>query len=266
MLLPAVQKVREAANRSTCQNNVKQLVLGAMNCIGANKDIMPPSIGLYANAAQASQQNSNGGFFLHILPFIEQEALYKSSLRTPDPDGRNGGFPTYSQWTPDVQNSRLKILICPTDPTNAANQWGGRSSYAVNGQIFRHAYPGWGLPLYSLNLIVSGDGLSNTIFVTEKLSLGDRGSYPDNFWPDWGSTVTSSDLGMPTGAAAGPQTFSRMSGANAFNIDGGRASTAHASIVTGFGDGSVRLTSQSVNPTQWWWAFTPNGQEVLTNW
>jgi prepilin-type processing-associated H-X9-DG protein len=52
-----------------------------------------------------------------------------------------------------------------------------------------------------------------------------------------------------------------------FNCNGQRAVTAHTGgIVVAMGDGSVRIVSPSVNPNTWWYAFTPNGGEILTNW
>ena len=132
LLLPAVQKVREAAARTQCTNNLKQLGLGTANCADTNSGKLPPSIGLYASDGSPSPYNSNGGTFLHILRYIEQDALFKSSLVNPDPDGRNGSNPTYSQWTAQVQNSKVKTYICPSDYTNPSAN--GRTSYGINGQ------------------------------------------------------------------------------------------------------------------------------------
>src|SRR5262245_53696076 len=74
LLLPAVQKVREAAARMSCTNNLKQLSLATINCADTNSGKLPPSIGLYAGNTPAANQ-SNGGLFLHILPYIEQGNL-----------------------------------------------------------------------------------------------------------------------------------------------------------------------------------------------
>ena len=59
----------------------------------------------------------------------------------PEPSDRNGGLLTYSQWTSPIQNSKVKTVICPTDPTQTDGA-PARSSYAHNSQIFRHATAG----------------------------------------------------------------------------------------------------------------------------
>ena len=144
LLLPAVQKVREAAARMSCSNNLKQLSLATVSAADTFGGKLPPSIGLYPSNGSQAPNNSNGGIFLHILPFFEQGNLYKATLRTPDPDGRNGNNPTYSQWTTEAQSAVVKTLGCPSDHTLTSNQGGrGRTSYGVNGQVFRHNYK-WG--------------------------------------------------------------------------------------------------------------------------
>ena len=263
LLLPAVQKVREAAARMTCTNNLKQLSLGTINAADTNSGRLPPSIGLYPGNGGASPNQSNGGLFLHILPFIEQDNLYKATLRNPDPDGRNGSNPTYSQWTPEAQNAVLKVYGCPSDYTlESNNQKRGRSSYGINGQVFRHNYQWGGVGLSQFPATLR-DGTSNTVFFTEKLSRTSGSGYTDNFWPDWGPIISSSDLGNPTGVGA---MFQLNGSGFPANVDGGRASGPHSGgIVTALGDGSVRIVNASVNPATWWSAMTPAGGETLGN-
>src|SRR5437762_1128956 len=75
LLLPAVQKVREAAARSTSSNNIKQLVLAVHNYSGANGDKLPP----LADIAQGNNTTTEGlkSIVYFILPYIEQDNVYR---------------------------------------------------------------------------------------------------------------------------------------------------------------------------------------------
>ena len=163
LLLPAVQKVREAAARSQCTNNLKQISLAIVNCSDTHQGKMPPGINLYPNTFP-SANNAQGGTLFHILPYVEQQNLYNISNQGNDPDGRNGGLPTYSEWNIQGQ-ANPKTYICPSDPTYNSSL-GLRTSYGVNGQIFRNA-TGAGLSMYPATL---SDGTSNTIFTADKLA------------------------------------------------------------------------------------------------
>jgi len=256
LLLPAVQKIREAANRMKCTNNIKQITLGTINCADTNQGLLPPSVGLYVGP-NAATGNSDGGLFLHILPYIEQDNLYKVSLSA---DGRNAGLPAYNQWTPAFQNAaKVSTYRCPSDPTMGGGEL-GRASYSNNGQIFRQFYPGWGTNLATYPASIA-DGTSNTIFFTDKLAHCNSGGYADNYWPDWGPIVSSSDYGSPVGNAAVPQ-FNPPG--NPAQCDGQRPSSKHTGgIVTGLGDGSVRTIGRNISPATWWAAMTPNNGETL---
>jgi hypothetical protein len=81
------QKVREAAARSQCQNNLKQLGLATVNMADTNQGRLPGSIGLYPNPYQAPN-NGDGGIFFFLLPYIEQQNLYNMAY---NPSGSNGG-------------------------------------------------------------------------------------------------------------------------------------------------------------------------------
>src|SRR5439155_22957521 len=115
LLLPAVQKVREAANRTQCANNLKQMGLAIHNFHDThgrfppnptNWDDLPDStvhgwdFGTSYNAADTPLpvKSQTGGVFFQMLPFLEQDNLYK----TFDGNGRTDAV--NNQWHPSPTN------------------------------------------------------------------------------------------------------------------------------------------------------------------
>src|SRR5262249_6133674 len=85
LLLPAVQKVREAASRIQCANNLKQLGLAVQNYHDQHGHL-PPGIGYYPTPPNGVF----GSFFFHLLPYLELDNLFRSALGVvpfPPPDG-----------------------------------------------------------------------------------------------------------------------------------------------------------------------------------
>src|SRR5438874_2318787 len=97
LLLPAVQKVREAANRMKCSNNLKQLVLAMHNYENTFR-VFPP--------IQLPNTPVTGWATL-ILPFIEQDNVYRIYDRTKD---------YYDPVNQAAVNVRLSVHICPSTP------------------------------------------------------------------------------------------------------------------------------------------------------
>src|SRR5215831_17553770 len=81
MLLPAVQKVREAANRAKCQNNLKQLALAAINYHDVNNGF-PKA---YTNEYYLSA-------FVYLLPYLEQQGLYQALYQQVSSGTTSGGL------------------------------------------------------------------------------------------------------------------------------------------------------------------------------
>jgi prepilin-type N-terminal cleavage/methylation domain-containing protein/prepilin-type processing-associated H-X9-DG protein len=260
LLLPAVQKVREAAARLVCSNNLKQISLATVNCAETNAGDLPPSYGLYPRLRQ-TPANGDGGLFFFILPFIEQDNLYQASFVAvgDNNDNRNGLNPTYSQWTTAIEQARIKTYICPSDRTNT-DDVGALTSYAHNGQLFHQVFWGRGYDQYPASI---RDGTSNTIMYTEKLARCRYGSHRNNYWPDWGPLIASYEYANPVGPAA---IFEMNPIGVPANCNGEIASSPHiGGINAALCDGSVRFVNRGISPTTWWIAITPDQGDILPN-
>jgi prepilin-type N-terminal cleavage/methylation domain-containing protein/prepilin-type processing-associated H-X9-DG protein len=171
LLLPAVQKVREAAARAKCSNNLKQMSLALHNCNDTHGRL-PPTAGTFGGAWYAPH-------FFHLLPFIEQDNVYKGatvgSFVIPmwDTPGPPGSGLTYLRQFP------VPVYKCPTDPTllmNVATDWfPGDTCYAANFNIFSDRTQ----PTSTAAAVYDGkgkipatfpDGQSNTVVYAEKLA------------------------------------------------------------------------------------------------
>jgi prepilin-type N-terminal cleavage/methylation domain-containing protein len=258
LLLPAVQKVREAAARMSCSNNLKQIGLGTINCTDSYQQLLPPGDGLYPNT-QPAANGSYASVFFHILPFIEQGNAYKACLQGNDPHGNNNPYATYSPFW-NVLRGNFKNYVCPSDPSalvSAANWNSGASSYAYNAQFFPVYWNGYNRYPASIT-----DGTSNTIMFTEQRATC------TGFWPDWGPSLVDASWPQPTGAASvflsnQPGTNCPFSGGNAYVA----VSPHGQGIMCSLGDGSVRYVSRSVSGNTWWAAMTINAGDLLgSNW
>jgi prepilin-type N-terminal cleavage/methylation domain-containing protein len=104
LLLPAVQKVREAAARMSCSNNLKQLAMAVHNYHSANGKFPPNNIYTY------DPTDRNWSWLANILPYIEQNNLYvQARIGTSPPNAINQSLPQIA--------TRVKAFLCPSDPT-----------------------------------------------------------------------------------------------------------------------------------------------------
>ena len=187
LLLPAVQKVREAAARMQSQNNMKQFGL-ALHSYNDTNNLLPPSFGWVpkAPATGVPQGGAVGSTFFHILPYLEQENAYRGSSqrRFSYPSGSstpysysytyNYGTYTYTysysytqtSWTytaaginanwADRVSVNPPIFLASHDPS-LANISGMYTSYLINGEVFDK----------DTSVQTISDGTSNTILMAE---------------------------------------------------------------------------------------------------
>jgi prepilin-type N-terminal cleavage/methylation domain-containing protein/prepilin-type processing-associated H-X9-DG protein len=300
LLLPAVQKVREAAARMSCQNNLHQIGIAIQNCADTNSGNLPPANGTYPiNLRGKSQWNCPkpantgwGGVLYHILPYMEQGNLYQATqcYKNKVPvvgygieDGGSAspyfGCTDSSHCTGYVYiNNIMKAYLCPSDPTasNGSTGWAAVGSYAYNGILFPADWVG-----YSKFPATITDGTSNTIFMTE-VYAGATYNKSDQtlWWWDYNSFQTPPSANGDCGGLnwIGVNYPPMIQPAPSYCINntqpwtwGGhvslcmcRAVSPHTGgINAGMGDGSVKFVAQGVSPTTWVAASTPNNGDLL---
>src|SRR6478735_1832693 len=108
LLLPAVQKVREAAARLQCKNNLKQIGLAFHNYHGAN-ECFPPGFNSRAASIDGDSLGPGWGWGAYLLPYAEQENLYRQIDFTKD-------IAHPANATPRVTS--LSVFRCPSDSPN----------------------------------------------------------------------------------------------------------------------------------------------------
>ena len=275
LLLPAVQKVREAAARATSQNNLKQMALACHSLADVTGGTLPP-VYIESWVDPAAGHNYYGPYlkatgttFFFLLPYIEQANLFtnlgRGGLdvynRSP---ANSGGFISPGAWTTVV-----KTYVSPLDnsaPGNTIYGWGA-GSYATNYQVFgRPNHPwGWAWGCMGSTKFPGGvsDGLSNTVFFAEKRgvcrSQGNGNLWAHGWWnPDWMATFGNSDI-YGTNAFLPPQQLPIDTTCNSYQATAFSAGGCQI----GMGDGSVRNVRGSVDPVTWKSVLTPAGGEVV---
>jgi prepilin-type N-terminal cleavage/methylation domain-containing protein len=265
LLVPAVQKVREAASRTESTNNIKQQVL-SLHTLHDTYKRLPPTWGVFPQNTGSWDWNArpapHGTVWYFMLPYIEQKNIYNSVV------GMSW------QAGPVV----VKVYTSPLDPTLPGGNlhWGNRGaiSYAANALVFGYQNGGStripaGIP----------DGTSNTVFIAEKFSqCGFRsdgsGSHMEYVWAEDGTNdyvaafacsncggTAQYNAGGPLGARLPLPQWDAVSQANC--IPTTVQSMTAGGLLVGLGDGSVRLVSSGVSLTSWNYAVMPNDGQVI---
>ncbi len=269
LLLPAVQKVREAANRIQCANNLKQIGLGVHNYHDTYAALPPGRL------------DADGGvtWLVLILPFVEQDNFYREWK--------------LDQWyylhPPEVRTTQVKLYYCPSrrqpgpdtitkvpPGDNPDAPWSGmmgpfygalgdyaacagddsaghaHNEVTANGAIilgnFTHSSgpSPWTITSWSsqTNFAKLTDGLSNTFLAGEKhVPLGHYGEEPNGD----GSIYNGDPLNENAARAAGPANTLARSPEDAYHYQFGSSHPGICQFV--MGDGSIRVVQVSVSGT-----------------
>jgi prepilin-type N-terminal cleavage/methylation domain-containing protein len=177
LLLPAVQKVREAAARMQSQNNLKQIGIALHACHDANSKL-PTTVGCFPQTGQGTDWGLRtlpsrfGTQQYYLLPYLEQDALFRA------PWVNDNGNATPNSWRTKSNEAgrRLKVFVSPTDPSVGGEglAWdrGGASSYASNWHAFGGGWDeDWQVGGKARIPTNFGDGTSNTIAYLERYAI-----------------------------------------------------------------------------------------------
>jgi prepilin-type N-terminal cleavage/methylation domain-containing protein len=268
LLLPAVQKVREAAGRSQSQNNLKQLGIAMQSFADARQGELPPGYGVVPDGNYGGWQGTQaeGTVFFHMLPFMEQTNMWNAGAT----NGNGGKLSMQLQWS--GQSRTVKSFMANNDPT--INIGNNPDSVSYQGNALALWNPpgsyGWAATRFPAGI---SDGTSNTIAFaeayTQTAANGPGGPYGGNPF-QWDSRyagclnsagplyMASTSYNPPfTPPGMNPQSINSAPAAclpNAFNASG---------IQVGMFDGSVRNVGVGVSVTTWFYANHPSDGAVL---
>jgi prepilin-type N-terminal cleavage/methylation domain-containing protein len=299
LLLPAVQQAREAARRTQCKSNLKQIGLALANYESTYR-VLPPGYvsGVGASDPQTGDSGPGWGWLAILLPYLDQANLQQSL---------KWNLPCWDPTNSSAVKTSLSIYLCPT-ATNTGPTVGitdinqnvlsgaifGRANYVhnvgwndiwsapastdytnlatgCNGVMFRNS---------SVRLGDVTDGLSNTV------SAGERTPYlADAVWAGvvpgakhysynqfassgtGGPGINYDNAGSYVGANSGPSIYESPQIIHPPNSPVGHTDQMHSQHVGGahisLGDGSVRFISENVNLGLWQSLCSRSGGEVF---
>jgi prepilin-type N-terminal cleavage/methylation domain-containing protein len=272
LLLPAVQKVREAAARAQTTNNLKQVCLASHNANDVNKRL-PPACGIYGPQWTIGGNTFEVSMFAHLLPYIEQDNLAKQGEANPTATG----------WAKTV----VPTYLSPQDNTSSDGKGPGgygAGNIAGNWQVFgdptKNAMEGrTRLPTDI------PDGTSSTIFFATKYAhcgpvnplvgepLGSAWSlinYPPNSVLTAGAYfgyAFGAVSYIPSTAGVGvtfqDQPFHPPQAGKVSCDPNYTQSFSAGGILVALGDGSVRTVSPGISGLTWRNAVLPKDGQVL---
>lgn len=181
LLLPAVQAAREAARRSQCSDNLKNLALACQSYLDAKKNLPPGKVAVETGTETGNCTNFNeySNWALEILPFIEETPLYRQYHFDRANDDASNDL---------VRKTALKIQTCPTDPNPPSVQTPAVSAPdAMTSSYKGVAGRGW---FAATNPAEAYWGSPKAGVTGDNMSVIDRGPLPAIVTPPSNGTTT----------------------------------------------------------------------------
>jgi prepilin-type N-terminal cleavage/methylation domain-containing protein/prepilin-type processing-associated H-X9-DG protein len=305
LLLPAVQTVREAAQRTQCKNNLKQLGI-AVHHFHDNYKTMPTYFGIYpgfnglfypTQSVPGTLNNPYGGWFVFLLPYLEQNDLYNVIMQDIQTNHENYPFPdcvctpsgppvvqqqnghvlvyqpescncsgqvSYGIWINGVHEAIYPILRCPSDPSASLDGlvygWWGATNYLAN-------FNSWSINdgsvgVYSPPQRFSSfmDGLSSTVLFSEGYANCDnlgRIALYSWYYHNFGI-----DQYQQPNTLMFQDRPAQTTGGDPNGCDNWRAQSGHrGGINVAMGDGSVRTITPGISQASWSAALMPRDNQ-----
>jgi prepilin-type N-terminal cleavage/methylation domain-containing protein/prepilin-type processing-associated H-X9-DG protein len=277
LLLPAVQKVREAAARMKCSNNLKQFGI-AIHMYNDTYNRLPPSGNNWAN--------DTGSWLVQTLPMMEQGGLYKLFNPTTSTDTTTANNVTTNAGSPNGNSPGFKLPygLCPSDPgapnlncvsyvgslgPQCATSNGSGCSFEPNQQYCNGNSFGWGYgtsPDHGnstnpadirgvfnrlgarITLLSISDGTSNTIMVGECIPAEHDHLQSGQWWDyNQGAAHCTTIIPINTKTASNGSCTASPYYWSSWNLSWGFKSNHTNGANFLFGDGAVRFLSQSID-------------------
>jgi prepilin-type N-terminal cleavage/methylation domain-containing protein len=300
LLLPAIQAAREAARRSQCTNNLKNICLAALNYEIGAKRLPPGRFGCDGaadlNCSPGAMSRAASGF-ISMLPYFEEQVLFDACdfsngpWKTPDdvPERDTPFPPTRSARNQKVIETVLQIMNCPSDQKLAYADWRtgireatgsyafsvgtrGPSCKTTNAAKYRRPPVGKGVDgvfmyvqgteKHGLPLKAISDGTSKTFFFGE--TRDGHLKETRNRWSAagrYGDSLRSTDNPMNTPVDFGGQQWE----ADGYKTTGCFASRHPGGVLFAFGDGRVELVSEDIPVDLYQALSTRSGGEDTTS-
>lgn len=268
LLLPAVQQAREAARRTQCRNNLKQIGLAVHNYHDVYGMIPPGWIGVDLMSGEPQVEGANGwSWASKLLPYLDQMPLYNQinfRLTVQDPLNQTPRLSPLSVFIcPSDQNTSKKFMlkdgmgadICELSLSNYPGMFGDGDIDACEGQPAPFICSGTGMFFHNSAIRFSqvSDGLTNTLMVGERKTKA-----KDDWYSTWNGVVLDGEEASVR--VVGTTDHTPNNPANHFDD----FSSYHVGgAIFALGDGSVRFIGENLDHTLYQHLATKSGGEVV---